>query len=136
MALVVPDISEPVLLEYMLKTTSFPNYVIKLYTNNYTPAQGTLLADFTEATFTGYTGTTFARSAWGTASANPVTNKGEISANQVSWTAGSSETVYGYYVVSDDGSPKLLWAELFDSSKALQTNDILNITLNFTLASA
>ena len=120
----------------MLKSTTFPDYVLKLYNNNYTPGQATVLADFTEATFTGYTGTTFARSAWGAATANPVTNKGEISASQISWTAGSAETVYGYYVTSDDVSPVLLWAELFDTSKALQTNDILNITLNFTLASA
>ena len=120
----------------MLKTTSFPDYVLKIYSNNYTPGQATVLADFTEATFTGYTGTTFARSAWSSATANPVTNKADIGANQVSWTAGSSETVYGYYVTTDDGSPLLLWAELFDSPKALQTNDVLNITLNFTLASA
>lgn len=134
MALIVPDIAEPVLLNYMLKTTSFPNYVLKLYKNNYTPAQGTLLADFTEATFTGYTGVTFARSAWASATANPVSNKGETSANQVSWTAGSGETLYGYYVESDTGD--LLWAELFNSSKAIQSGDVLNITLNFTLASA
>jgi hypothetical protein len=133
MALVVPNIAEPVLLNYMLKTTSFPDYVLKLYSNNYTPAQGTILTDFTEASFTGYTGVTFARSAWATATANPVTFKGEASANQISWTAGSGETLYGYYVESDTGD--LLWAELFNTSKAIQSGDILNITLNFTLAS-
>ena len=133
MALVVPNVSEPVLLNYMLKTTSFPDYVLKLYSNNYTPVAATTNGSFTEATFTGYTGITFTRSSWASATANP-SGKGESSATQISWTAGSGETVYGYYVQSDTGD--LLWAELFDTSKALQTNDILNITLNFTLASA
>lgn len=133
MSLVVPNVAEPVLLNYMLKATSFPNYVLKLYSNNYTPIAASTLPNFTEATFSGYTARTFSRTEWASATQNP-SGKGESSATMISWTAASSETVYGYYVESSTAD--LLWAEVFDTNKALQANDILNITLNFTLASA
>ena len=133
MSLVVPNVAEPVLLNYMLKTTSFPDYVLKLYSNSYTPDATSTLPSFTEATFSGYTIRTFGRTDWASATQN-VSGKGESSAPMISWTAASSQTVYGYYVQSDTND--LLWAEVFDTSKALQANDILNITLNFTLASA
>lgn len=133
MALVVPNVGETVLLDFMLKqNSSFPDYVLKLYSNNYSPSATTVLSDFTEATFSGYTGYTFTRSSWDAATS--VGGQGSSSRTAVSWTTGSAETIYGYYVVTDTGS--LLWAELFNTSKALQTNDILNVTLNFTLASA
>lgn len=131
--LVTPNLGELELLDKMLKDALSVDetYSLRLYRNDYTPNTTSVLGDFTVATFSGYANKTLSRAGWNAAAT--VSGKAETDyGTQQSWTASSSETVYGYYVVAST-SNVVLWAERFTSSRALSNNDILNLTPKFTL---
>lgn len=109
------------------------NYILKLYQNNYTPADDSTPGSFTEANFTNYAAVTLTRALWN--AAVTVSNKAETSYGSApqSWTCGASgNTIYGYYVVGAT-STVVLWAELFSTSRVLANQDVLNLTPKFTL---
>jgi len=135
MPLVVPNDGELVLLRMMLKDASNSDtFLLRLYKNNYTPDQNSVLSSFTEADFTNYTQATIARGDWSAPSTSG--GSGSTTAAQKSWTCGAStNTVYGYYVV-DSGSSKVLWAEKFSVPRALINGDTINLNPAFTLSSA
>jgi hypothetical protein len=135
MALVVPDLGEIELLTKLLKnTTDTEDYIIRLYKNNYSPINTTVVGDFTEADFTSYAEKTVARGDW--SSPSTVAIKAESSVTAQSWTCGvTGNTVYGYYVVGAT-SGVCLWAEQFAAARVLADGDVLNLTPKFNLASA
>jgi len=109
MALKVPLVSEIYLLNYILTAASLR---MKLYSNNYTPVQGSVIASFTEANFSGYAAYVVAAGNWTT----PV-NDGAgraISFNLANTWANSTgavgNSIYGYFV-TDAGGTNLCWAE-------------------------
>ena len=134
MALIVPDISEPFLLAMIKNELNFGGMTLKLYKNNYTPVDASLLANFTEADFSGY------------AAASPVMGIPVEVANKAvmqdtssrTFThngGGTSNTVYGYFVLSNPG-PDLVWAERFPAGITMAANgDQISIQLQFTLNS-
>lgn len=86
-------------------------YTLHLYQNNYTPVRGTLLANLTEATFTGYAAVALA--GW-TVVAIDGSNYAYSIANTVFFTAGVigvGNTIFGAYIT--DGPGNLIAAELF-----------------------
>ena len=138
MAIVVPNEGELVLLARMLAETSISDtYSLKLY-QSVTGSLGasTVVADFTEATFTGYAARSLTRANWNSSPViGTVSGKAEATYTaEQAWTAGSSQTVNGYYVTTGDGT-KTLWAEAFSSAIALTSNDILRIRPKLTLNS-
>lgn len=84
------------------------DFVIRLFQNNITPTQTTVLSDFTEADFNGYAFqnlTSFGSSTLVGSTAITV-------ATLVNWTkaaGGTGNSIYGYYI--QDFSSNLLWAE-------------------------
>jgi len=133
MALVTPDLGERIVLDKMLSGAG-ENYVLKLYRNNLTPTNSSVLADFTETTFTGYSSQTMTAGNWSAATTNP-SNKAESSNSELAWTCGSTgDTIYGYFVENAAGSV-CLWAEKFDTARPLSLNDVFKITPKFTLNS-
>jgi len=134
MALVVPDVGEVILLDNINSSLDMSAFECRLYQNNYTPVQGSVLGDFTVATFSGYAAdwTTFG-------AASIVSNKAKIVASApVSFVhngGGTSNTIYGYYIV-DLASSQVVWAEKFSASQLMANNgDTLNIPLQLTLNS-
>ena len=115
MALLVPDVGEVLLLEYALNKTEPTEVKLKLYTNDYTPVEGSVVANFTEATAAGYAAIVLAGASWTIASSAGVTTA-EYAQQTFTFTAAS--TNYGYYITNNDGS-QVLWAERF--SDALHT---------------
>lgn len=112
MAAIMPDEGLLRMLEYVLNKSSQGNLKLKLFKNNYTPVGGSVLADFTEVTLTGYAAVTLTGSSWTTATvANVVT--ASYAAQTFTFSA-TGETVYGYYI-TDNGSTKVLWAERLGS---------------------
>lgn len=140
MALVVPNEGEIELLKKLLiNTTDSENYLVRLYNNDtITLGNGTVLADFTQTTFTSYAEKTMVRGAAGNCWATPTTvsDKAQSSGTIQSWTCGlTGDTIVGYYVVGSS-SNKVLWAEKFSTARILADGDILNLTPQFQLNSA
>lgn len=139
MPIFLTDNAEVALLNKLLKTalSTNENYILKLYTNNYTPSDGTVQNQFTEAVFTNYTSRTLTRAGWNTAQI--VSNKAQSSygAAPRSWTCGATgNTVYGYWVTGDGtNAGGILWVERFITSRVLANGDVLNLTPQFTLNS-
>ena len=108
MALKVNNSGELKLMQWALKDgTGLPDLTLKLYKNDYTPVDGSVASDFTAADFTGYSDKSLARGTWTDATTNG-NGKAEMSYTAQSWDASSSQTVYGYYIVSDDTSGDLI----------------------------
>ena len=135
MALYTPNTGKLDLLDKMLKKalSTDESYILKLYSNNYTPDDSSVPGSFTEATFTNYAAVTLTRALWNASVI--VSNKAQTSYGSApqSWTCGASgNTIYGYYVVGAT-SGSVLWAELFATSRVLANLDVLNLTPQFTL---
>ena len=138
MPLVVPQEGELQLLQKMLSLalSTNENYILKLYKTAVTPNSVTAKTSFTEANFTNYAARTLTRSSWSAGIING-SGAGEASYGTTpqSWTCGATgNTVYGYWVEGAT-SAKVLWAELFGTSRVLASGDILNLTPKFTLQS-
>jgi hypothetical protein len=135
MALLVPDIGEKRLLEMALKDSVTPvKQTLKLYTNDIVPAEGHVLSTYTEMTGNGYAAKDLLRADWTVTSSAGVTTATNIQKSFL-FVAGTAKTVYGYYVVMNDGTAdQLLWAERFANPFTVQNdNDEIKITCKLTL---
>ena len=110
--LVCPDVGEVLLLKYALNHTEATNVVLHLYTNDYTPIEGSVIGGFTECTASGY----FAKTLTGT-SFTVSTTEGVTTAEyaQQTFTLTGTSTDYGYYITNNAGS-QVLWAERFSDA--------------------
>jgi hypothetical protein len=123
MSLVVPNISDVLMLQYIVNmigqdggaAPSGGQRLLRLFTNNLTPGKTTdLAANITEATApTGYVPYTMLGSGWTTTSSFGV-NSAVYSEHTFSFTTGV--TIYGYYVTTIEGTPRLLWVERFSTA--------------------
>jgi hypothetical protein len=111
MTLLVPNGGEAIVLNYLTNKDAPENLVVRLYQNDYTPVAGSVIGDFTEATFTGYAEEVTSGGDWTVTPGDPsVAEAGEIAFTS---TAGSQdEDIYGYYVVRET-SEDLVYAERF-----------------------
>lgn len=134
-ALKVPAVGENVLLDWAIMDAAPGNLLLRLYKNDITPGDSDTAATYTEADFTSYTEKSLTRAGW--SAVTQVSNKASITFGTAqTWTnTGASQTVYGYYVVTDEGTPVLVWAERFDSPRTLGTSDTLSVTPVLTLES-
>lgn len=130
MAIIVPNESEKSLLDKMVKESS-EDYLIRLFKNNLVPDSDTVLTNFTEADFTGYTEMTLLRADWD--DAITVDKKAETNHAEVSWECeGSCNKIFGYYIVGKI-SGDLLWSERFATPRSLVVGDFLNVNPKMTL---
>ena len=112
--------------------------VLKLYKTNVTPAETDTVASYTVADFTNYANKTLtsqrATTAWADAASGAPTSSWSAEASVAestyvaqSWSPGSPQTIYGYWL-EGAVSAKLYGAELFSSSKNLVSGDTLTLT--------
>lgn len=116
MAIVVPNEAEINLLEFLVGQSAegLDGCRVRLYTNNLTPGATTVLGDFTEATWTGYSEADPAP--WGTVATDGMGRAATTSATMVySNSSGGSQTFFGYYV-TDSADTKLLFCERIGST--------------------
>lgn len=122
MALVVPNGSEVIMINYILNIDAPENLSMRLYANNVIPTETSTVATFTEvANGLGYTtgGQSLIPGSWSVVSGNP----SQAEHTELTWTfTGAAGLVYGYFVTRDTGG-ELMWAERF-------TNGPFNITVN------
>ena len=112
MAGYVPDAGELNLLKRSLGVSTNGDQTIKLFTNDYTPVAGSVAASFTEMSGLGYASKTLTAGSW---TVTTISNVASGTYAQQTWTftAGSSQVVYGYFVI--DASGVILFAERFAS---------------------
>lgn len=135
MPLIVPDVAEPIFLQQIVANLFGAGIRLRLYSNNYTPADNSALGNFTEATFSGY-----AAAAPSMSAAAEVANKASSNdslARVFSHNGGGvSNTIYGYYVTVLGGGGDLLWAERFPAPIVMSAaGSTISIQLFFTLDS-
>jgi len=127
MALNVPHTGENIALEALVNKTAPQNLVLKLYSNNITPADTDTAGTYTEATFTGYSAATLTGASWGSASGGTITYGSQQTFTRSS--TGTTENIYGYYVVQSS-SGTLVYSERDGSAPFAVTNngDAIKIT--------
>lgn len=107
MALSFPDVGENLALEMITNKTAPQNLVLKLYSNNITPAEADTAGTYTECSGNGYAAITLTGASWGTAAA------GSIAYAQQTFTfTGALGNVYGYFVIQAT-STVLVYSERF-----------------------
>lgn len=111
MSMKVPDVGERNLLTLLIAGIAGAGAKVKLFSNNFTVIDATVLGDFTEATYTGYAAQTLAG---GAVAGSNTAGRATASWTQQSYTCtgGSSQTIYGYYIVDSTGAI-LYFAENF-----------------------
>tara|TARA_Y100000034_G_scaffold120366_1_gene163198 strand:+ start:138 stop:554 length:417 start_codon:yes stop_codon:yes gene_type:complete len=137
MALLVCRQGELQLLDKMLKDalSTDEDYILMLFSNNYTPDEDDDDTSFTEATFTDYAARTLTRATWNAAQVNATKAESSYGTAPESWTCGATgNTIYGYWMEGAT-SADVLWAEKFATARVLADGDVLNITPKFTLSS-
>ena len=133
MALVIPNGQEEKLLDLILNQT----ISLKLYSNNRTPANTDVAADYTEVSGGGYAAISLTFANW-TSTAGSPTEATYATHQSFTFTGASASptTVYGYYMLDDDGL--LLLAERFPTSAVPfipKAGALIRIRPTITLAS-
>jgi hypothetical protein len=108
MSIVVPHEGKDLLLEYMLNKTEPTEVQLKIFKNDITPDNDTVIGDFTETDVAGYAAKELAGASW-------TATDGVASFAEQIFTYTADETHYGYYVTNAGGTA-VLWCELFDSA--------------------
>lgn len=134
MTLLVPDVGEAVMLENIVNKTTAKDLVMKLYTNNLTPAEGDIASDYTEATGNGYAKITLTGASWGAAVTG---DPSSISYAKQTYTfTGALGDVYGYFMVQAAAETVLVYAERFTGApyNIVNNGDKIEITPKIELA--
>lgn len=111
MTLRVPNASKATLLKAALNHTPPEDQLLKLFTNDKTPADGDVAADYTEAAGGSYAAKALTGSAWSVTTANPAV----ATYAAQTFTGLTPGNYYGYFIVQAS-SGLLLWAERFSTS--------------------
>jgi hypothetical protein len=110
MALVVPDLGEVRLLNYIVNKVSPTNLVLHLYSNSLTLSTETFsTGSFTEATATGYSSVTLTGAGWNASTVGGISSA--LYDNGITFSFSVGQDIQGYYVT--DTSNNILWAEEF-----------------------
>jgi hypothetical protein len=129
MAIIITDIGKQKALEYIVgKDSTTESLVLKLYSNNYTPAIGDSANSYIEVSGGLYSSISLTPATWAISS-------GIATYPQQSWFfTGSVGTVYGYYLVNST-SNQVIFAERFPNAPYTISNsgDIIRVTLSITL---
>lgn len=124
--LIIPSAAE---VEFLTRLSVDLTWGARLYKNDYTPVDGTLLSDFVLADFAGYDGSRAL--AWGAVS-HDGTKARVVSAN-FSWTCtGGSQILYGI-VIANAGYDKMRGAQRFTAPITISSGETKTFSVEFTL---
>jgi len=131
MSLLVPNHGEGDGLSYFVNKSAPENLVLRLFTNNITPAETDTAATYTEATGNGYSAITLTGANWTIVEGAPGTAS---YAEQTFTFTGALGNVYGYFLTRAT-SGRIALAERFTAAPFnITTNgDQIKITLQITL---
>jgi hypothetical protein len=135
MALILPTASEANVLKFALGVTTPGDQTLKLFINDVTATDDTLVAaGLTEMSTLGYSAKTLTKTSWVVTGNSGAAASAAYAQQTWTFTSGTAVTVYGYYVV-DSTTGLLLWFEKFTSGKVIQNSgDQIIITPAITLS--
>lgn len=113
MSLNVPNTAEIIMLQYILGLTSPGNKILRLYKNDPSISDSTVLGGLTECTEAGYAPVTLYSISWTISQDMSGVTTALYSEMPFNFTTGA--TVYGYYITSAVGG-NLLWVERFSGA--------------------
>jgi len=131
MALVLPNVGEGIILNYVANIDAPENLVLRLFSNNVTPAETDTDVTYTEVTGGGYASKTLTGGDWTMTPGDP----SDITASQQTFLfSGSVGDVYGYYFTRLTGT-ELMWSEVFTDGpyNIANSGDEIRVTPTFTL---
>lgn len=130
MTLLVPNAGANEMLARAVNKNASDNLKLRLYENNYTPVEASVVGDFTEATFSGYAAITLTGASWTMTTADPAVAD---YAQQTFTATAAGNSVYGYYVTNNAGTI-CVWAERFtDGPYTITGNgDVVKVTPTIT----
>lgn len=123
----VPIEGEVDSLSVRLGKTAQGTLELRLFKNNLTILDSTVLADFTQCDFTGYAAKTLAGASWTITPGTPDAGSGEVPSyatypvQTFTSTAVQTQTIYGWYIVNTT-SGKVIWAQKVSASHTLAYN--------------
>ena len=127
MALVVTNQGEGICLEYIVNRDAPENLVLRLYSNDVTPAETDTAVTYTEVSGSGYAAITLTGASWNA----PTTGDPSFIdyAQQTFTFTGAAGNVYGYYMTRATGG-ELVYAERFTSApyNVVNNGDKINVT--------
>jgi len=131
MAVAFTNEAETIALKNFLNVQAAEDIVIKLYSNNKTPAATDVVGDYTEVSGGGYASIALTAASWSVSAGNP--SQAQYPQITFSFT-GAAGSVYGYYAVGAT-SGKLLWADKFPNAPINIANngDQIKVTITVTL---
>lgn len=139
MALILADVGADQILKAYFNN-SWPaskDIVIRLFTNDYTPVDTSVIGSFTEAAGGGYVAKALSNGSW---TITPANDPSDAVYGEQIWTftgpLTGNPTIYGYYLEDNNGSGgTLIWAErLAANFTPSQNGDQLKITPKFQLS--
>ena len=139
MALILTDLGADQILKAYFNNT-FPaskDYKLKLFANNYTPVDTSVLGSFTEAAGGGYASISLTNGSWTVTPADDPSDA--VYAEQTFTFTGpltTNTTIYGYWVEDNAGSTGVaVFAELLATPFVPANNgDTLKLTIKFQLS--
>lgn len=132
MTLLVPNNGEGDILAYTVNKSAPENLVLRVFTNNITPAETDTAATYTEAAFTGYSAITLTGANWTITEGAP-SNAAYPQQTFTSSAGSQSVSCYGYYLTRAT-SGRIAWAERFSDGPYTIVNngDDFKVTPIFT----
>jgi hypothetical protein len=132
MAGVLLNQGEGIALEALVNKTAPQTLVLRLFQNNWTPAEGETELNAVQATFTGYAGISLTPANWVTTLGAPTS----CDYAEQTFTSSADQTVqqiYGYYLTQTT-SGKAVWAERFTNGPypVQLNNDAVKVTVSIT----
>lgn len=131
MAILVPNGGEAIVLSYLVNKSSPENLVLRLFTNNITPAETDTVGTYTEAAGGGYASITLTGASWTITQGAP----SDASYAQQTFTFTGALTtnpdVRGYYITRVT-TGDLVYAESFSVFTPTTNGDQLKITPKIT----
>lgn len=123
------------MLKYMLRTTSLSlvsTMYLRLYVNDFTPTDTSVVGDFTEASWSGYSAYGLNYSSWTFSTTNSLVTAIYSGTPEFSCTDSSSHTVYGWYIYT--ATPGLIASRRFDNAVVFQQYGVVADFYNLTLS--
>jgi hypothetical protein len=111
MSLVVPDVGEELLLRYIVGETAPGDPRLKLFTNDLTPDEDTVIGDITEAVDGGYSAITLDAGGGPWAFATSGTGVTSATYPQQTFNFVGGADIFGYFITDSLGA--LMWLERF-----------------------